>query len=148
MMENRKAIAQLKIRVQWGDMDALQHVNNTVYLRWVESTRLLFFDQLIDGTVGKAAIGPILAWQDIKYIAPVVYPDTVHVFFNITALEEDRIQGEAELFSMERNRLVALSKNTLMAYDTSERKKAAIPKHWREKIISFYGPSIALKRTR
>lgn len=147
-MENRKAIAQLKIRVQWGDMDALQHVNNTVYLRWVESTRLLFFDQLIDGTVGKAAIGPILAWQDIKYIAPVVYPDTVHVFFNITALEEDRIQGEAELFSMERNRLVALSKNTLMAYDTSERKKAAIPKHWREKIISFYGPSIALKRTR
>ena len=147
-MENRKAIAQLKIRVQWGDMDALQHVNNTVYLRWVESTRLLFFDQLIDGTVGKAAIGPILAWQDIKYIAPVVYPDTVHVFFNITALEEDRIQGEAELFSMERNRLVALSKNTLMAYDTIERKKAAIPKHWREKIISFYGPSIALKRTR
>lgn len=147
-MENRKAIAQLKIRVQWGDMDALQHVNNTVYLRWVESTRLLFFDQLIDGTVGKAAIGPILAWQDIKYIAPVVYPDTVHVFFNITALEEDRIQGEAELFSMERNRLVALSKNTLMAYDTSERKKAAIPKHWREKIIAFYGPSIALKRTR
>ena len=148
MMENRKAIAQLKIRVQWGDMDALQHVNNTVYLRWVESTRLLFFDQLIDGTVGKAAIGPILAWQDIKYIAPVVYPDTVHVFFNITALEEDRIQGEAELFSMERNRLVALSKNTLMAYDASERKKAAIPKHWREKIIAFYGPSIALKRTR
>jgi len=147
-MENRKAIAQLKIRVQWGDMDALQHVNNTVYLRWVESTRLLFFDQLIDGTVGKAAIGPILAWQDIKYIAPVVYPDTVHVFFNITTLEEDRIQGEAELFSMERNRLVALSKNTLMAYDTSERKKAAIPKHWREKIIAFYGPSIALKRTR
>ena len=147
-MENRKAIAQLKIRVQWGDMDALQHVNNTVYLRWVESTRLLFFDQLIDGTVGKAAIGPILAWQDIKYIAPVVYPDTVLVFFNITALEEDRIQGEAELFSMERNRLVALSKNTLMAYDTSERKKAAIPKHWREKIIAFYGPSIALKRTR
>ena len=147
-MENRKAIAQLKILVQWGDMDALQHVNNTVYLRWVESTRLLFFDQLIDGTVGKAAIGPILAWQDIKYIAPVVYPDTVHVFFNITTLEEDRIQGEAELFSMERNRLVALSKNTLMAYDTSERKKAAIPKHWREKIIAFYGPSIALKRTR
>lgn len=147
-MENTKAIAQLKIRVQWGDMDALQHVNNTVYLRWVESTRLLFFDQLIDGTVGKAAIGPILAWQDIKYIAPVVYPDTVHVFFNITALEEDRIQGEAELFSMERNRLVALSKNTLMAYDASERKKAAIPKHWREKIISFYGPSIAFKRTR
>lgn len=147
-MENRKAIAQLKIRVQWGDMDALQHVNNTVYLRWVESTRLLFFDQLIDGNVGTAAIGPILAWQDIKYIAPVVYPDTVHVLFNITALEEDRIQGEAELFSMERNRLVALSKNTLMAYDTSERKKAAIPKHWREKIIAFYGPSIALKRTR
>ena len=23
--------------VQWGDMDAFQHVNNTVYFRWFES---------------------------------------------------------------------------------------------------------------
>ena len=95
MMENRKAIAQLKIRVQWGDMDALQHVNNTVYLRWVESTRLLFFDQLIDGTVGKAAIGPILAWQDIKYIAPVVYPDTVMYF--LTSPHWKRIEFKERL---------------------------------------------------
>ena len=40
---------------------------------------------------GTAEIGPILAWSDIKYISPVVYPDTVRVEFDIVKLEEDRL---------------------------------------------------------
>ena len=29
--------------VRWGDMDAFQHVNNTVYFRWFECARLEYF---------------------------------------------------------------------------------------------------------
>ena len=74
----KSPIVQLDVQVHWGDMDAMQHVNNIIYLKWVESTRLLLFDQLMKGeTAGVSEIGPILSWSDIKYIAPVVYPDTV-----------------------------------------------------------------------
>ena len=30
---------RVKIPVAWGDLDALQHVNNTVYFRWFETVR-------------------------------------------------------------------------------------------------------------
>ena len=69
---------QLHIPVQWGDMDALQHVNNAVYLRWFESARIAYFLRvgLLD-RVERERIGPILARATVDFRRPVTYPDTV-----------------------------------------------------------------------
>lgn len=131
------------MRVHWGDMDAMQHVNNIIYLKWVESTRLLLLEQLMKGeTAGVAEIGPILAWSDIKYIAPVVYPDTVKIDFDIVRLKDDRLECQAHLYSTAQNRLVAISKNTIKAYNIKELKKAEIPSHWIRQLREHYGESI------
>lgn len=142
-MDTKKPIVSLEVKVHWGDMDAMQHVNNIIYLKWVESTRLLLFEQLMKGeTAGKSKIGPILAWTDIKYIAPVVYPDTVKIDFDIVQLEEDRLQCEAHLYSTAQNRLVAISRNTIKAYDNEELKKAEIPTYWINELRAHYGDLI------
>ena len=133
-----KSIVSLDVMVHWGDMDAMRHVNNIIYLKWVESTRLLLFEKLIDGNVGEAEISPILAWSDLKYIAPVVYPDTVTVQFDIIKIEEDRLHGQAKLYSKAQQRLVAISNNTLKAYNTHLLKKAALPSHWLKVLKDFY----------
>ncbi|MCB1050236.1 MAG: acyl-CoA thioesterase, partial [Acidobacteria bacterium] len=31
---------RVEIELAWGDMDAFQHVNNTVYLRFFETSRI------------------------------------------------------------------------------------------------------------
>lgn len=141
-MENTNAMVSLDVMVHWGDMDAMQHVNNIVYLKWIESTRLLLFEQLMGGTAGQEYISPILAWSDIKYIAPVCYPDTVHVEFSVTDMEEDRIQGEARLYSKKLNKLVAISKSITKAYNTKQLKKAAIPSQWKKRLKEKFGFSI------
>lgn len=142
-MEQKKPIVSLEVRVHWGDMDAMQHVNNIIYLKWVESTRLLLFEQLMKGgTAGLSKISPILAWSDIKYITPVVYPDTVRIDFDIVKLEEDRLQCIAHLYSKAQGRLVAISHNTIKAYDNEVLKKAEIPAYWISELKSHYGDLI------
>ena len=32
-----------EIPVQWGDLDALNHVNHTVFIRWMETARMHYF---------------------------------------------------------------------------------------------------------
>lgn len=66
--------------VAWGDMDAFQHVNNAVYLRWFESARIRYFERtgLVD-RVKREGIGPILGRATIDYRLPLAYPDTVRV---------------------------------------------------------------------
>ena len=56
----------LELPVQWGDMDAAKHVNNTIYLRWTESARIEMFQKMQEGDFEFKKIVPILAWQDCK----------------------------------------------------------------------------------
>ena len=72
----------------------------------------------------------------------MVYPDTVKIDFDIIQLEEDRLQCQAHLYSTAQNRLVAISNNTIKAYNIKLLKKAAIPTEWINQLKDHYGDSI------
>ncbi|MEQ9583191.1 MAG: acyl-CoA thioesterase, partial [Arenibacter sp.] len=97
----------LELPVQWGDMDAAQHVNNTVYLRWIESARIEMFQKMHKGDFKFKKIVPILAWQDCKYVFPLTYPDQVVISLDIIELLEDRVLCEGKIYSIKHERIVA-----------------------------------------
>ena len=39
-MTERILVFRREIPIRWGDMDAMGHVNNTVYFRYLEETRI------------------------------------------------------------------------------------------------------------
>jgi acyl-CoA thioester hydrolase len=136
------AFIQLELPVLWGNMDAAQHVNNTVYLRWVESARTEMFMKLNNGNFMKESVVPILAWQDCKYIFPVTYPDQVIITNNVVKLLEDRVLCEAKIYSKKHQRIVAISNTTLMGYNMKLQKKVSFLEKWKEILLDFYGTSI------
>lgn len=78
---------RLHLPVQWGEMDALRHVNNAVYLRWVESARMEYFLRCgILARVETHDIGPILATTTIDFKAPVSHPGVVVAEATVTRL--------------------------------------------------------------
>ncbi len=38
--DNKKLVYELRIPIRWGDMDAMGHVNNTSYFRYLETIRI------------------------------------------------------------------------------------------------------------
>jgi len=38
--EKKKLVYQMTIPIRWGDMDAMNHVNNTTYFRYLETCRI------------------------------------------------------------------------------------------------------------
>ena len=58
----------IRIPIQWGDQDAFGHVNNTVPIRWFESARIAYLEQIGLSDKGSAgALGPILAAISCNY---------------------------------------------------------------------------------
>jgi len=125
---------QIELPVRWGEMDAFQHVNNSVYIKWVEQARVEYLRQNIIGAFNKMTLGPILSRQDIRYIFPITYPDTVIVGYRVTEIQEDRILCESKIYSKKYQRLSAISYNTIMAYDFNGLRKTDIPVDWVMKI--------------
>ncbi|MBM3384043.1 MAG: acyl-CoA thioesterase, partial [Betaproteobacteria bacterium] len=47
-MDEKRTLAHVeRIPIRWGDMDAMGHVNNTVYFRFMEQARISWFDRLV-----------------------------------------------------------------------------------------------------
>lgn len=129
MLENYNI--KKEIVVEWGDMDAAQHVNNVVYLRWAESIRIDYFLYLNDNMLyNEDNIGPVVAKQDCKYIRPVTFPDTVIIGVKRKEILEDRIVLETKIYSKAQKRIVAVSTQDIVSYDFKRKMKAPLPLNW------------------
>lgn len=64
------------IPVRWGDMDSYGHVNNTLYIQYLEEARVAWFENLgID--MNNVPQGPVVLQTLHTYLKPVVHPATV-----------------------------------------------------------------------
>ncbi|MGE0801616.1 MAG: acyl-CoA thioesterase [Lautropia sp.] len=67
---------ELAIPIRWGDMDAMGHVNNTVYFRYMEQVRISWFDRM-GCTPNRAGCGPVIVNAACTFIRQFEYPGTV-----------------------------------------------------------------------
>lgn len=128
----------LTLRVAWGDMDAYQHVNNTVYFRYFESARIAYLEQLqIPNLMSGGGIGPILHSVNCRFRLPVTYPDTVVVGVRVTAMDEDRFVMEHVLVSERHQKIAAQGEAITVTYDYDRHCKAPLPTLVRERILTL-----------
>lgn len=128
------------VNVAWGEMDAFQHVNNIVYLRYFESARIAYMQKIglnIDLSKAKKGdnpIGPILADSYCRFRRPVTYPDTLHIGCRISELQEFGFVMEYQAYS-EQQQTVATTGNSrivMLNYFTGE--KSEVPDSLSQKI--------------
>ena len=79
MSEERKLAHVELIPIRWGDMDAMGHVNNTVYFRYMEQTRIGWFDALVPGAEAWKDTGIVIANASCNFKRALGYPGTVEV---------------------------------------------------------------------
>jgi acyl-CoA thioester hydrolase len=77
--EERKLVHVERIPMRWGDMDAMGHVNNTVYFRFMEQARIGWFDALVPGESAWKSTGIVIASTSCNFRRPMTYPGTVEV---------------------------------------------------------------------
>ncbi|MBP0599694.1 acyl-CoA thioesterase [Herbaspirillum sp. LeCh32-8] len=64
--------------IRWGDMDALGHVNNTVYFRFMEQCRIEWLDAAFGPTVA-AVEGPVIVNAHCNFRRQMKYPASIAV---------------------------------------------------------------------
>jgi acyl-CoA thioester hydrolase len=117
-----------KCDVNWADQDALRHVNHKVFLGWMESNRVAYFDRLGLWSGDPAGgIGIILAAVSCNYRLPVSYPDRVSVGLKVVKTGTRSIGMRQAIFSQKANAIAAESESTVVVYDYRINQSCAIP---------------------
>ena len=118
-------------QVRFRDLDPMGHVNNAVFLTYLEQARVAFFAEMGAAT-GLDDMNMIVARVEIDFKAPVRLGQEVEVSvrasrFGTKSFDLDyelRVEGE----------LVAVAKSVQVAYDYNRREPVPVPAEWREKL--------------
>ena len=126
----------LRLPVLWNDMDAMRHVNNTVYFRYLESGRLDFLGQVkedistpgLDGDQESIA----LAETRCRFKVPLTYPDEIIVGSAIKEIGEYDFVIQQEIFSTKLGFVAAEGGGRMVYYDYVKKEKKRIDGLFRE----------------
>ncbi|WP_338848049.1 thioesterase family protein [Massilia sp. W12] len=66
------------IEIRWGDMDAMGHVNNTVYFRYMEHARVEWLQQ-IEAAPNPEGEGPVIINAQCNFLRQLTYPGKIEV---------------------------------------------------------------------
>ena len=74
--ELKKQVYETRFPVRWGDMDAMGHVNNTQYFRYMESARI---DWMTASGINPdpGGTGPVIVNAFCNFYQQLAYPDEV-----------------------------------------------------------------------
>ncbi len=118
----------IEMPVQWGEMDAYGHVNNTVVFRFFESARIAFLVECnFIRAYDELKIGAILHSTACRFRQPLYYPDTVQVGARVTQIQTDRFEMEYVVFSTSQKTVAAEGTATVVSFDYNERAKTSLP---------------------
>src|SRR5262245_54589549 len=131
-MGEKKLVHVEKIPVRWGDMDAMGHVNNTVYFRFMEQTRISWFEALMPRGEAWGTTGIVIVNASCNFKKPINYPATVEVKMYTGALGGSSVPTTYDL--LVKGELCADGAATIVFIDMQKQKAVRIPENLRAKM--------------
>jgi acyl-CoA thioester hydrolase len=120
-------------RVRFRDLDALGHVNNAVFLTYIESARVAFLLDLGAATTLED-MSIIVARIEIDFRAPVGFGEEVEIAVHASRFGDKSFDLDYEL--RVGGRVVAQAKSVLVGYDYATGETVTIPEAWRERLAA------------
>ena len=120
--------AVVEIPVQWGDLDAYGHLNNTIFFRFFEAARVKYLDLCgFIEAMERDRVGAILHSTDCRFRRALFYPDTVRVGGRATGVGKDRFTMEYVVYSTGQQAVAAEGHGVIVSFDYDKQEKTALP---------------------
>jgi acyl-CoA thioester hydrolase len=129
--------SKIKLRIDWGDIDQFQHVNNISILRYIQSARVGYLEKTgllqLQGTEKK---GPVIASITTQFIKPLFYPGTITIYSRVEVIKNTSFRIYHAIHNGE-NELTTEATDIIVFYDFTANMKIKIPDALKEKIASL-----------
>ena len=128
----------IQMNVEWGDMDALQHVNNVEYFKYFQKARIAYFEKnSSEDLFVESRISTILASTECKFIYPLKYPDAISIGARVDSIADQYFTMRYVVISHKNQKLVAIGGAKVVMFDYDRNMKASVPQEVKKRILNF-----------
>jgi acyl-CoA thioester hydrolase len=121
--------------VAFRDLDAFGHVNNAVYLTYVENARLEYMRDVL-GIDSLSDLLVIVARIGIDFRSRATLGETVEIGSRVTRIGDKSFDLDHEIRGPD-GRVIAEAHTVLVAFDYAKDAAITIPTEWRERIEAY-----------
>lgn len=124
-MTDRPRAFEMTITIQPDDIDALKHVNNVVYLRWVQEVAAAHWEAIATPEM-KQKYSWVVLRHEIDYKNPAFLGDSLTAGTWVSTCEGVRSVRNVEIYQATSGKLVAEAKTTWCLLDAQTAKPRRI----------------------
>lgn len=126
------------IRVRFRDLDALQHVNNAVYLSYLEEARVEYLRQVL-GQSRPGDYAVVVARVEIDYRSAATMDDELVVGTRVSRIGGASFEMVYTIADKKSGRVIAEAKTVLVGFDHKEKKVSKLPGEFVAKVREYDG---------
>jgi acyl-CoA thioester hydrolase len=133
--ENKNLVFEMSIAIRWGDMDAMNHVNNTTYFRYMESVRIDWM-RSIGCQPDPQGDGPVIVNAFCNFYRQLEYPGDVLVKMYVSDPGRTTFETWATMARADEPEVIcAAGGGTTIWVNFPQQKAVALP-DWMRQIVS------------
>jgi acyl-CoA thioester hydrolase len=124
------------VPTRWGDADMLGHINNVIFVRYIESGRLDYLDRVL-GLKFKQPVeqGVLVADMQISYLSQVHHPTNLDIATRVSRIGNTSFDVSANIYD-EHGKVVVTSKAVCVWFDFALGQKQPVPSAAREAVFN------------
>jgi len=132
---DKKLVHEIVVPIRWGDMDAMGHVNNTIYFRYMEIARLDWFFGM-GLPADPQGEGPVIVNAFCNFIRQLEYPGEILAKHYVGAAGRSSLDSYTTLERVDRpGEICAAGGATVVWVDFLAQKSVPIPEAMRERLL-------------
>lgn len=129
------------LRPRFSDIDVYGHVNNAVYLTYLEEARVAFGDGLGLRRLYSRTCSTIVAHADIDYKAPAFHGDELHIDVRAGVVGRSSFEYLYEVRRPADAARIAVGRTVQVCFNFELNAVVRVPEEWRRLLLTSSTPA-------
>ena len=135
-MESKSYPYTMSVEVSFRDIDSMGHVNNAVYMTYMETARVKYLHELVQ-RAGINELGMVVAEAHVTYKSPALWGEQLTVGLGISRFGSKSFDYVYRIDSQNDGRLVVEGKTIQVAYDYTAAQPVTVPDAFKQATLDY-----------
>lgn len=126
------------VQLRFADVDMFGHVNNAVYIQFLDMGKLLYFKQFMGGRFEHEPTVPVVANINVNYLEPTHIDDRIEVLTAVTAIGESSLVLEQNIVAAD-GHVKCTARTVMVNIDVKSGVPTPLSDKWRRAFEDFEG---------
>lgn len=133
-MLNKDFSVELKLRIDWSELDYFGHVNNVSFFKYIQASRVHYWDKIgLTKSHKETNIGPLLASCQCDFKQPLYYPGEISILSRVEFIKNTSFSICHRIIN-NKGQIAAEAQDIMVMFDFNKNEKTPFPKVLKDKI--------------